>query len=129
MTTERSGSRTLALLARSGSCGPVSFVPDTLEIVIEETTPAGATRAPAPIRGIDGGVATAISPPLIMPWADLLALLTAERLAVLRQVRTDAAKMSGAAQIAALEWAGLVRLGADGCPSVPYREILVRIPL
>ncbi len=126
MKTECSGP---LMLARSGSCGPVPSMPDTLEIVIEETAPAGATDAPAPVWGIDGGVATTTGSPMVMSWADLLALLTAERLAVLRQVRTDAARMSGPAQTAALEWAGLVRLGSDGRPSVPYREILVRIPL
>ncbi|WP_149472193.1 hypothetical protein [Roseomonas genomospecies 6] len=61
--------------------------------------------------------------------ADLLRLLTDDHLAVLRQLRTTPSCAPACARTAALEWAGLLGYDAGGRPSVPYREIVVRIPL
>lgn len=103
--------------------------PDRLEIVIDETAPSAGERVPGTRLRPGCGTAPGCPHARSMPWSDLVGLLADDRLAVLRRLRSDPARASGTEQTAALEWAGLVRTGADGRPAVPYREIVVRIPL
>ncbi len=114
---------------RSGA--PISASPaeDSLEIIISEAAPTVEERLLDTARRLDRGEEIPVPRTLSMPWADLVWLLTGERLATLRQLRADPTQVSGTAHTATLEWAGLVRVDEDGRPAVPYREVVVRIPL
>lgn len=118
---ERAGSRRADASGASGL--------GTLEILIEGTAIAADGSMPGPVRCRERGEAVVVSHRMSMPWADLLRLLTDDRLTVLRQLRTNPSYAPVCARTAALEWAGLLGYDANGRPSVPYREIVVRIPL
>ncbi len=129
MTTNRLALHADGQPVRSAAPMPASPAQDALEITINEAAPTVEERLLETARRLDRGENPPVPRALSMPWADLVWLLTGERLATLRQLRTDPARVSGTAQTATLEWAGLVTVDADGRPAVPYREIVVRIPL
>lgn len=101
---------------------------DRLEIIIDEAA-ASDGRMPGAPCAREPGEGSESPHALSMPWNDLLWLLTGDRLDALRRLRSDPARASATEQTASLEWAGLVSTDAEGRSSVPYREIVVRIPL